>query len=283
MVAIDNNLQVHELHYKLQFMTSVIAVIIIITISILFTRIATIALMHTGLSKQLARFQARSAFTGVGFTTGEAEKLVNHPVRRRIIMTLMLLGNAGIISVIASLIVTFVDTGPDKIDLTIRLLVLGGSVIILLLLSSSNIVDKQLSRIISKMLKRYTKLNVRDYAGLLHLSEEYAISELMVEKQDWIANQNLKNLSLRDEGINVLGIKRKSGHYIGVPSGETEILAGDLLILYGRHASFEDLDERKKGVHGSIQHKRAVDEQKILEKKTLESDKEQRKTENTNS
>ena len=262
-------------------MTSVIAVIIIVTFSILFTRIATIALMHTGLSKQLARFQARSAFTGVGFTTGEAEKLVNHPVRRRIIMTLMLLGNAGIISVIASLIVTFIDTGPNKTDLVIRLLVLAGSVLILLMLSASKWVDKQLSSIISNMLKRYTKLNVRDYAGLLHLSDDYAISELMVEKQDWIANQNLKSLSLRDEGINVLGIKRKNGHYIGVPSGETEILDGDLLILYGRHTLFEDLDERKKGVHGSIQHKLKVDEQKQLEKETLELDKKQRETENT--
>lgn len=260
-------------------MTSVIAVVIIITFSILFTRIATIALMHTGLSKQLARFQARSAFTGVGFTTGEAEKIVNHPVRRRIIMTLMLLGNAGIISVIASLIVTFVDTGPEKTDLTLRMLVLAASVIILWLLSTSEFIDRQLSRLISKMLKRYTTLNVRDYAGLLHLSGDFAISELMVEEQDWIANQTLKSLSLRDEGINVLGIKRKNGHYIGVPSGETEILAGDLLILYGRQSSFEDLDERKKGVHGSIQHKVAVDEQKKLEQEILESDKKQRKTE----
>ncbi len=257
-------------------MTSVIAVIIIITISILFTRIATISLMHTGLSKQLARFQARSAFTGVGFTTGEAEKIVNHPVRRRIIMTLMLLGNAGIISVIASLIVTFVDTGPEKINLTIRLIVLVASIAILWLLSTSQFIDRQLSYLISRMLKRYTNLNVRDYAGLLHLSGDFAISELMVEDQDWIANQSLKRLSLRDEGINVLGIKRKNGHYIGVPSGETEILGGDLLILYGRQSSFEELDERKKGVHGSIQHKMAVEEQKKLEQETLKSDKKQR-------
>ena len=35
----------------------------------------------TGTSSELARFQARSAFTGVGFTTSEAESVVLHPVR----------------------------------------------------------------------------------------------------------------------------------------------------------------------------------------------------------
>ena len=44
------------------------------------TRIATVALQLTGLSKANARFQARSAFTGVGYTTSEAEDTVNHPV-----------------------------------------------------------------------------------------------------------------------------------------------------------------------------------------------------------
>lgn len=48
-------------------------------VAIPITRIATIALTHTGLSRQTARFQARSAFTVVGYTTSESEKLVNHP------------------------------------------------------------------------------------------------------------------------------------------------------------------------------------------------------------
>lgn len=72
-------------------------VIVIITLSILVTRVATVALTLTltGLSRESAKFQARSAFSGAGFTTTESEDVVNHPIRRRVIMSLMLIGNAG--------------------------------------------------------------------------------------------------------------------------------------------------------------------------------------------
>jgi len=61
-------------------MVSVIVLLIILTLSILITRIATVALTLTGLSRDSARFQARSAFLGVGFTTIESESVVRHPV-----------------------------------------------------------------------------------------------------------------------------------------------------------------------------------------------------------
>ena len=90
-------------------MLSIISLLVVLTLSILVTRIATVALTYTGLSRESARFQARSAFTGVGFTTNESEKVVNHPLRRKILMLLMLLGNAGVITAVSSLIVSFVN------------------------------------------------------------------------------------------------------------------------------------------------------------------------------
>lgn len=62
----------------------VVALITILTLSLLITRVATIALTMAGLSEDTACFQARSAFTGTGFTTKESEEeVINHPVRRR--------------------------------------------------------------------------------------------------------------------------------------------------------------------------------------------------------
>src|SRR6056297_2200984 len=107
-------------------MGPLISLIVILTLSVLITKIATEALVHTGLSKQAAKFQARSAFTGVGFTTGEAENVVNHPVRRKIILSLMLIGNVGIISAIASLMLTFIDTSQDARDNLLRIAVITG-------------------------------------------------------------------------------------------------------------------------------------------------------------
>ena len=81
-------------------MVPVFGTLIVFTLSLVVIRIATVGLTLTGVSKDLAQFQALSAFTGSGFTTKESENIVNHPLRRRIAMHLMLLGHVGIVAVI---------------------------------------------------------------------------------------------------------------------------------------------------------------------------------------
>ena len=88
-------------------MIPLITLVATLIISLLVTRIGAVALTLTGMSQDAARFQARSAYSGVGFTTSESEQVVNHPVRRRVLAFLMLTGNIGIAVVIASMIATF--------------------------------------------------------------------------------------------------------------------------------------------------------------------------------
>lgn len=246
-------------------MFAIFTVLLVIALSILVTRIATVALIHTGLSREAARFQARSAFTGAGFTTSEAEQVVGHPVRRRIIMLLMLLGNAGIVTVIGSLILGFTVGGEAGFGFWTRLALLAGGVAILLALANSALIDHWLSAVITRALKRWTKLDVRDYAGLLHLSGEYGVRELQVRSGDSMEGQTLGELRLRDEGLNVLGIERRDGSYVGAPRGETQIEAGDTVIIYGRETALAALDERRKGWRAAHEHERAVAEQRRVE------------------
>lgn len=255
-------------------MIPALTVIIIVTISILVTKVATIALMHTGLSRQSAKFQARSAFTGVGYATQESESIVNHPVRRRIIMLLMLLGNAGIVSVIATLLLTMLDSGdPHSLPLYTRLLLLFGGIVLLLVLFNSKWVNRGLSKLIHYALQKYTKLNVKDYSGLLHLAGEYEISEIFVEENDWLADQNLYQLALPKEGIFVLGINRKNGTYLGIPGREATVCPGDTLILYGRASAIRRLDERKKDSKASFERRLSEKENKKVKKKENLQDK----------
>lgn len=241
-------------------MGSVITLILILSISVLVTKVATMALVHTGLSKEVAKFQARSAFTGTGFTTNETNMVVNHPVRRRIILLLMLLGNVGIISVLASLILAFVGDGEETTNQLIDLLVLASGVVVLWILASSKVVDHWLSKLINRFLRKYTSLSVKDYASLLHLTSDYEISEIHAAKHQWITNKPLQQLQLRKEGINLIGIERKDGSFIGMPDGETVIKDGDLLIVFGLKKNIQSLTERKKGVNASIEHNQAVKE-----------------------
>jgi Trk-type K+ transport system membrane component len=76
--------------------------LLVIFFSFLIVRAGAIALMMTGMDEKRARFQALSAFSGTGFTTREAEFVVTHPKRRRIVSWLMILGNAGIVTVIVT-------------------------------------------------------------------------------------------------------------------------------------------------------------------------------------
>src|SRR3954454_5309008 len=88
-------------------MVALVSVLIIVLLSLLVTRVATVALSITGMSRESARFQARSAVTGVGFTTSEAEDVVGHPVRRRIVSAPMLIGSAALVTAVSSLILSF--------------------------------------------------------------------------------------------------------------------------------------------------------------------------------
>lgn len=57
-------------------MVQVASLLIVLLMSLIITRVATVALTLTGMSYSAARFQARSALTGAGFTTNESERVV---------------------------------------------------------------------------------------------------------------------------------------------------------------------------------------------------------------
>lgn len=244
-------------------MTALVTLLTVIAMSLLITRVATVALVSTGLSRESARFQARSAFSGSGFTTGESESVVSHPVRRRIIMILMLLGNAGIVTVISTLVLGFVNT-QGAVQWLPRIIVLVVGLTSLWFLATSRVVDRVLNRMIEKALKRWTHLDVSDYAGLLHLASDYRVVEMKVEAGDWVASGVLQELRLVDEGILVLGIERPGVTYAGTPRGSATLQAGDTLILYGRAAALQELDSRKAGAEGDAAHRRATIEQGVI-------------------
>ncbi len=238
-------------------MYGVILLLVVAMLSLLLTRIATIALTATGMSRPSARFQARSALTGVGFTTTESEAVVAHPARRRIIMALMLLGSVGLATSIAGILAGVVGKANAGDRLTRTVVLLGGLGVIYWI-STSKRVDRRLSSVIGRGLARFTDLDVRDYAALLHVSGEYEVKEMLAVPGAWMTGRTLGELRLRDEGILVLGIVRVDGSYLGVPTKQTRIEPGDTLILYGRDGRFAELTSRLAGADGDDAHAQAV-------------------------
>lgn len=253
-------------------MIAIISLVIILALSLIITRIATIALTHTGLSKESAKFQARSAFTGVGFTTTESEKVVNNPVRRRILLLLMLLGNAGIVTGIASLIIGFTAEGSEQ-NPWMRIVILAAGISILWTLAQSNWVDRKLSNVITRFLKKHTRIDANDYANLLHLAGDYRISQIGIDKKHWLCDKTLKEVRLNDEGIIVLGINRVDGTYLGAPVASTYIRENDSLTIYGRGETMNRLEKRTKTRRGDKDHDRMVRQQEKIEQQEIKKNK----------
>ena len=251
-------------------MFAVITLLAAISLTLLVTRIGTVALMLTGISRDAARFQARSALTGVGFTTKESEVITSHPVRRRIIMLLMLVGNAGIVTVIATAVASFMRE-PESQSIISNYTVLLGGLVLVWYISLSEFVDRRVSVIIQWALKRFTSLEVTDYVALLHLGEGYAISEMQIETGDWIAGRTLAELGLPNEGVLVLGVRRSGKPYIGSPTGTLQLRENDVLMLYGPISRIDELDQRRADSSGDAAHDEACEEQAEIKHRQQEA------------
>jgi hypothetical protein len=239
-------------------MAAIVSVVAVVLISMLINRFAAIALSLTGMSRDEARFQARAAMSGVGLTTRTPDDIVGHPVRRRIVFALMLLGSAGIVTAIASLVLSF--RGGSAGDRLSRAGVLVGALFILWLLSRTGPIDRALSRSIGWVLER-RGFATRDYASLLDLSGDYAVAELRVHAHDWVAGRSLHELRLRDEGVIVIGIHRER-QYLGAPDAKTVIRPEDTLVLYGHSRRIAELDTRRRGAAGDAAHVEACAEER---------------------
>ncbi len=253
-------------------MGPLISLFIIVFLSIIITKIGARTLIKTGLARDAAVFQARSAFTGVGFTTREAEKITNHPLRRRIIMALMLIGNIGVVSALASLLLTFIGDELEAFDRIIRLGLIGFFIISIWILSKSSWLDKKLTRLIDKALDRFHNLRNIDYVSLLKLHDEYEITVITVKEDDWMANRTLKDLQLTKEGINLIAIEREDGTYLAIPDGTTQIQPGDNLTIYGKEQNLKNLEQRKQNPEGEAEHQSAKEDYRKKKKDQKKKD-----------
>lgn len=224
-----------------KYMGALLALLSIVIIALLVVRVGSKALMMTGLSWDTASFQAYSAFFGVGFTTKEAEMVVDHPIRRRIIKQLILLGNIGLTSAFATLVVTFVQTTGVTQTLETAAWIIGG-LVILALLSKVKILGVAVDAVIHTTLERAGVSHVLDYDLLLRVQSGYCVTEIDILENNVLAGKMLSEARSSDKGIIVLGITGKDGVFHGVPGPDDRVEEGDVIIVYGDEESIKKLN-----------------------------------------
>ncbi len=242
-------------------MVAVISLLLVLGTSVMLIRIAAVALETTGMSRDAARFQARSAFTGVGFTTSEAENVVIHPVRRRIVMWLMLVGNVGIVSVTAAVMISAIDVRSGQGTGSLLTALIGG-LALLCVLGSNSWVDRKMCGLIGWAIKRWTTLSSRGCAHLLHMRDEYGVSRFRVKDGDWISGRCLSDMGLAEEGLLVLGVEGSDGTFLGAPTAAVKVSVGDELVVFGPTPRILELETRVEGEAGDRAHIEAIAERR---------------------
>jgi hypothetical protein len=229
-------------------MFAILSLLLVISLSFLIVRIGAIALTMTGLSDEVSRFQALSAFSGAGFTTTESESVVNGPARRRILAWLIRAGSAGIVTAISTLMLGLVGDGATTWQ---KLLLLAGGLGLIVWAGRSERLDRLSRPIIERWLHRTAAFDLHDYAGLLHLREDWRVIEAEVLEGSYLAADTLGGLGLREENVLVLGVERGAGGYLGGPRRSFRAEPGDVLILYGQSERLDEISGRRADEAGA--------------------------------
>jgi hypothetical protein len=231
---------------------SIALLFLFIIISFFIVRVGAVALELTGLDRNKARFQSLSAFTGTGFTTRESEMITAHPQRRKIITMVMILGNAGIISVIATFILSLVST-RGVIMPSVTLLGIILFVLIFYIIVTRRGVQRILTQKIRENLISHMDLERVAVEEILHQAEGHGIAIVEMTPRNPLVGNSLATSGLREQGIMVLSIER-AGAVVPAPQAQELIRSGDRLVCYGLlnniRALSPDITEEKSDDEG---------------------------------
>jgi hypothetical protein len=217
----------------------IIPVLIIIVVSIVVVKIGSVALSMTGMSEGKAFFQSLSAFSGTGFTTSDSEIIMADSMRRKIVMVLMILGNAGYITVITTMVLTFAKGGgttPTLINSGILIL----SLLFIYKIASNRNVIRFFTKKIQSNLEKKEVFKRMPIEEIKLVSSEYGIAEVKVKPTCSDLGKKLIDSGFRANDILVLAIERKNG-IIPTPKATDIIEIDDILVCYGRLANLEKI------------------------------------------
>ena len=215
-------------------MLPLLALLIIVIVSLLVVRVGTNALILTGMSQEAAKFQAASAFFGVGFTTSEAEMVMRHSVRRGVVLKLIIAGNVGLTSAMATLIVTFVandKSGETSHLLQVAVTVLGITSVAFLF--NLKIIKKPVDALVTRYLKSSGVVRALDYELLLKVEEGFSVSEVTISPDHPWCGKKLMESRPSDAGVVVLNVRHVDGSFSGAPDKDFQLNSGDELMIYG--------------------------------------------------
>lgn len=175
-----------------------------------------IALEATGMERSKAFFQALSALSNTGFTTRQAEDIVEYPNRRRIVSWLIFFGCVGITAFLF-LMILYVKAGITAPS-TMHIGIIVGAFALLVILIWTGVL-----RLAAKgVLKLFHKAPVN--IEMLHRADDFGVARIKVDKA---------GLTVGKFKGTVLAIER-GDKVIQSPKDTESVQAGDYLLCWGK-------------------------------------------------
>jgi len=208
--------------------------LVVLTIWLFILWLGSIALEATGMERRKARFQALSALTSTGFSTREAESVVNHPRRRLIAGWLMFLGSVGIILfLLIFLVIILVGVKPAKPTSPVIIGMLALPPLALMVLYWIGVLDKLATKIVNWMKRSayFTpELSIRE---IVHQAGDYSVARLTIGRKAPEVGRKISDTSLAKHKITILAIER-GDKTLAFPEAKETVLAGDHILCYGK-------------------------------------------------
>ncbi len=181
----------------------------------------------TGLAQNKATFQCISSLSGTGITTSESEIIVNYSVRRRILIVLMLFGNLGLFSVLATFTVFFIDAEMTTSAILILLGLISGAIALVWVLATKQTLDRVLCGAVEHLLRRTTSFGELRFLKLLQSDDGSSVSKHVYREG---LSKPLHDFEIGKFGLVILGFRGAHHTHMRDVRLEMQIHPGDFLI-----------------------------------------------------
>jgi hypothetical protein len=188
----------------------------------------------TGLDRTIARFQVISMLTGTGFTTGESELIIKHPVRRKVGAFLILFGAFSLAVIISAISNLLADNLYTQLAAYI-----GAFLVAAIVVMRTPVARKKLENLFKKEVKKHDDLADLPIADVMLFGEDDEIVEIKITEESSHVGSCFQDILKKDKDIMVLFISRDN-EKIRIDSYSTKLKAGDKAILYGDRAAIRD-------------------------------------------
>lgn len=209
---------------------------IFIYLFIVFTviEINTSIFAATGLDKKIAKFQVISMLTGTGFTTGESELIIDHPVRRRLGAFLILFGAFSLAVIISAISQLLSDN-----FFTMEIAYIAGGLVVLLFILRAPFTQNFMSKRMKSELEENYELADLPIRDVLLMDDEDEVREISIMEESPFSGKTFDEIIAKEDDLMLLFIKRGDIN-IRNKSYDTKLEPGDRLVLYGNNPLIDE-------------------------------------------